>query len=93
MAVHIRNDGDREKLDLFFFDPVSLSSQSLGKLSAKDIRRLIDAASKDDHFFYIKRYGEDFVARKYGKDTPRKDASATEDESRDISLDTLLGNR
>ncbi|RJP66434.1 MAG: hypothetical protein C4532_16090 [Candidatus Abyssobacteria bacterium SURF_17] len=62
-AVHVFREGDRENINIFFFDPVALSSHPIGKLRTEDIKRLIDAASKDDHFFTIKRYGEDFVAR------------------------------
>lgn len=89
-AVHVYRDADKENVDLFFFDPVALSSKPLGKLGTTDIRRMIDAASKNDHFFYIKRFGEDFVARKYGLGDSRKSTKAKDLESREISFETLL---
>jgi hypothetical protein len=92
LAAHIKKEDGREKIDLFFFDPVLLSSHSMGKLRAKDVRRLIDAASKDDHFFSVKRYGEDFVARKNRKKSLR-DAPVEGQEIGEITLDPLLSDQ
>jgi hypothetical protein len=88
IAAHVYRQDDRERIDLFFFDPVALASQSPGKLRTKEIRQLIDAASKDTHFFTVKRYGEDFVARKYTE--PLADAPASDNATGDISFDSLL---
>lgn len=89
-AVHVYKDEEgTEMIDLFFFDPVALSSRNLRKLREKDIRRLVDAASRDTHFFNIKRFGEDFVAHDLG-DPPVRDASAANTVSADAFLDSLL---
>jgi hypothetical protein len=91
-AVHVYKDEEgTEKLDLFFFDPVALSSRNLRKLREKDIRRLVDAASRDTHFFNIKRFGEDFVAQDL-EDNSVKDASAKNIASPDAFFDSLLDN-
>ncbi len=92
-AVHVYRKGGKEKIDLFLFDPVKLSSHSLRKLDKKDIARLIDAASANDHFFYIKRYGEDFVARRNTDDKAASDASQHGSENGEISFDALLSGR
>jgi len=91
VAAHVYEGEAGEEVDLFFFDPVALSSRSLGKLDKKDIGRLIDAASRDDHFFYIRRYGEDFVARK-NKSRKLEDAHRPEDRAGASSLDSILGD-
>jgi hypothetical protein len=88
-AAHIKMEEGEEKIDLFFFDPVALAAHAPEKLRAKDVRRLIDAASKDDHFFSVKRYGEDFVARQNKKESLR-DASPEEQEMKGITVDALL---
>jgi len=93
IAAHSYEEQGRENIDLFFIDPVILSSRSLGKLRKKDISRLIDAASKDDHFFYIKRYGEDFVARRSKSSNSINDAAHSEEQAGRISFDTLLDRR
>ncbi len=92
-AVKVYKDDGKEKMGLFFFDPVALSSEPLGKLHKKDVRRLIDAASKDNHFFSIKRYGEDFVALKRDlKDAP-KGGPDVEPQAAEISFDALFAGQ
>ena len=95
IAAHVYMKEERENLDLFFIDPVALSSRPLGTLRKKDISSLIDAASKDNHFFNIKRYGEDFVARKHGPSDPVDAAIPGPNGGAEdiVSFDSLLGDR
>lgn len=88
-AADVKKVEGQERIDLFFFDPVALAAHAPEKLRTKDVRRLIDAASTDDHFFSIKRYGEDFVARKNPK-KPLRDAPRPEQEITEITVETLL---
>ena len=92
VAAHTYESGTREKIDLFFFDLVALSSRSLGKLNKRDIGRLVDAVSKDDHFFHIKRYGEDFVAQKHRPKNRLKDVPRARRQTDSTPFDTPLGN-
>jgi hypothetical protein len=97
IAAHVYENEGRESIDLFFIDPVALSSRPLGTLRKEDISSLIDAASRDDHFFSIKRFGEDLVARKHKRkasDTAISGPDAgSEGEGEIVSFDTLLGFR
>jgi hypothetical protein len=89
-AVRVAGNGENTKLDLFFFDPVALSSRNMGRLDTKDVRTLIDAASEDTHFFNVTRYGEDFVAHKDEKKL--RDAPAARDKPHKLTLDSLLND-
>ena len=69
-----------------------MSSKSLRRLRKDDVRKLIDAASKNDHFFSIKRYGEDFVARRQEPGGDSDDVPGAPPEAADISYDMLMND-
>ena len=51
-----------ERLRLFFFDPTVLANQPLRRLTPRKVQRLIEATSRNDHYFTLKQYAEDLVA-------------------------------
>lgn len=54
-------DPERNRTGVFFFDPTVLADYPQKRLSPARVRHLIEATTRNDHYFLLKRYAEDLV--------------------------------